>query len=579
MKKFWSRMAALGLAAVLALGTANVPVGATQPTSGTALIDSSEDCSLIITKYDQTEYEKQESYTSLEDNFIADGEQDTEAENALGNYALKNVKFGILKVAKIYTYSDGGTVKLGYNIPNALVNILGITDPDFTVDGVNYYTSSTINAALATALADDVSTTATKNALEAWYQTYIANHTDAVHAEGYTGDDGQVTFDINHENQGLYLVVELEVPEDVYSTTNPFFVSLPMTNSEGTSWLYDVYVYPKNQTNDPTIDKQVKDDDSTAAYADYVTASEGDVLDYQIVVKMPTISSSATYLDKLVVEDEQSAGLTYNQDSFQIYWYTADNYLNGGESIYFWNMSSAKFSVSFSEDNQTAIITVTGNGLKQVNEFVEGQATTTLSDCYMVIKYTSTLDSNAEVVLGDNGNDNTATLTYSRTNTDENSIEDIAKVFTYGISGQFSGDQTAETADKFKYFTDSTGSESTTANPGDAIFILYNYTDQYYVPVTKSAEGVYYVTDNTSSYSASVSTFTDDIIADLKASSIYDSITFSPASNSSGDERGRLRVEGLEADTYILIEVETANGYSLLRDPITIVIDSTDVTI
>ena len=59
--------------------------------------------------------------------------------------------------------------------------------------------------------------------------------------------------------QGLYLVVETRVPENVTSTCNPFFVSLPMTTVDGTGWNYDVTVYPKNQTGNPTLDKTVRE--------------------------------------------------------------------------------------------------------------------------------------------------------------------------------------------------------------------------------------------------------------------------------------------------------------------------------
>lgn len=43
---------------------------------------------------------------------------------------------------------------------------------------------------------------------------------------------------------GLYLIVETKVPEEVVSTTDPFFVSIPMTNSEGNGWFYDLNLYP-----------------------------------------------------------------------------------------------------------------------------------------------------------------------------------------------------------------------------------------------------------------------------------------------------------------------------------------------
>ena len=45
------------------------------------------------------------------------------------------------------------------------------------------------------------------------------------------------------------------MPENVISTCNPFFVSLPMTTMDGKNWNYDVTVYPKNQTGNPTLEK------------------------------------------------------------------------------------------------------------------------------------------------------------------------------------------------------------------------------------------------------------------------------------------------------------------------------------
>ena len=59
--------------------------------------------------------------------------------------------------------------------------------------------------------------------------------------------------------QGLYLVVETRVPENVTSTCNPFFVSLPMTTIDGAAWNYDVTVYPKNQTGNPDLEKTVRE--------------------------------------------------------------------------------------------------------------------------------------------------------------------------------------------------------------------------------------------------------------------------------------------------------------------------------
>ena len=88
-------------------------------------------------------------------------------------------------------------------------------------------------------------------------EAYVKNHDgitmDKTDADGRTSIDGLEC--------GLYIVVETAVPEMVTSTTNPFFISLPMTTVNnicdgsapegGSEWNYDVTVYPKNETGIP----------------------------------------------------------------------------------------------------------------------------------------------------------------------------------------------------------------------------------------------------------------------------------------------------------------------------------------
>lgn len=64
---------------------------------------------------------------------------------------------------------------------------------------------------------------------------------------------------------GLYLVVETKAPDKVTSPADPFLVSVPMTRiadndttNKLTDWIYDVHVYPKNNTTygQVTIEKK-----------------------------------------------------------------------------------------------------------------------------------------------------------------------------------------------------------------------------------------------------------------------------------------------------------------------------------
>ena len=105
-------------------------------------------------------------------------------------------------------------------------------------------------------------------------------------------------------------MVETRVPENVTSTCNPFLISLPMTTVDGSEWLYDLVIYPKNQTGNPDLEKTVRESksstgknngsltDITDGYAHTATASVGDIVDYQIISTLPTITSTASSLSE-----------------------------------------------------------------------------------------------------------------------------------------------------------------------------------------------------------------------------------------------------------------------------------------
>ncbi len=84
-------------------------------------------------------------------------------------------------------------------------------------------------------------------------------------------------------------------------------------------------------------------------------------------------------------------------------------------------------------------------------------------------------------------------------------------------------------------------------------FKLYNNTDGYWVTAELNAEeGVYYVTGH--------------------AAEEADATIFTPVTM--GEVLGQVMVKGCEDDEYIITEVETADGYTLLKDGICVVITS-----
>ncbi|MGN0476573.1 MAG: SpaH/EbpB family LPXTG-anchored major pilin, partial [Ruminococcus sp.] len=79
--------------------------------------------------------------------------------------------------------------------------------------------------------------------------------TEAKTMLGSADEIKSVTTDINgvakfsNLKLGIYYVEETSHPAQVTKETAPFVVSVPFTATTGDKWLYDVYAYPKNQTN------------------------------------------------------------------------------------------------------------------------------------------------------------------------------------------------------------------------------------------------------------------------------------------------------------------------------------------
>lgn len=246
MKKT-KRLWALLLAMIMALGLVTTAFAA--PT-----IDSGRKASLSLYKYDITAASADGAWDAA--SYVSTGVQDDAATDKLAQYAIQGVEFSYLRVASISAYSQrvSGQYKVGvlYGFADdAVFQAIGLTKADAykSGNGVFYFTSDKLNKALADALADNATTV--KNALE----IAVRNGGKAMPE---TDENGHSK--VGGLEQGLYLVVETRVPENVTSTCNPFFVSLPMTTIDGKDWNYDVTVYPKNQTGSPDLEKAVRED-------------------------------------------------------------------------------------------------------------------------------------------------------------------------------------------------------------------------------------------------------------------------------------------------------------------------------
>ena len=249
MKKI-HRVLAMLMAATMALSL--ITTAFAEPT-----IDPGKKASLSIYKYDITKASNDGAWDA--ESYVSTGLHDDAVIDKLAKYAIQGVEFTYLRVADIAMNNElvDGQRQVGvlYGFDgsersSAVLSAIGLTAADAhkTAGGINYFASDMLNNKLAAALT--ANTTTVKNTLE----TAVKNGGVAMPETDATGHTSASDME-----QGLYLIVETRVPENVTSTCNPFFVSLPMTTVDGAAWNYDVTVYPKNQTGNPTLDKTVRE--------------------------------------------------------------------------------------------------------------------------------------------------------------------------------------------------------------------------------------------------------------------------------------------------------------------------------
>ena len=374
MKKI-HRVLAVLMAVVMALSL--ITTAFAEPT-----IDTSKKASLSIYKYDITKASEDGVWDA--ESYVSTGLHDDAVIDKLSKYAIQGVEFTYLRVADVAMNNEvvDGQRQVGVlygfdssDRSNAVLSAIGLTGADAhkTDNGINSFTSDMLNNKLAAALTANATTV--KNALEAAVKNggVVMTETDAT---GHTSASGL--------EQGLYLVVETRVPENVTSTCNPFFVSLPMTTMDGTAWNYDVTVYPKNQTGNPTLDKTVREaknstgkntgslTDITDGFEHTATASVGDIVDYQIISTLPTITSKASSLSEYTYVDTLSKGIKYNKNDVVI-----EFFKDAGctDKITTWDENSGKFTATYDDTANTMTIRMTEAGLSEINE-----ATTVYND-------------------------------------------------------------------------------------------------------------------------------------------------------------------------------------------------------
>lgn len=491
MKKNIRRAWALLLALVMCLATS---VLAAEPT----IIDYGRKGSLTVHKYaeddfyDSTDYLTQEE---MEDYISGLGETVT---------PLADVTFRYLKVGDVKQYTKdvmdqttgttNNVIKIGYSLESELVSLMGLTesDIDMTVEGVNYYSVSTLDRALNTVSATQIER----------YINSQAGHVDMAP----TNEQGIST--ATDLDLGLYLLVEYSyqgntVGNEQHGHSVPSLVPLPLTDSteDGTySWNYDVNVYPKNIVEDITIDKVIVGND-------YNETKEWDTeinstVEYLIRADVPHgIGKLQTY----TINDRLSAGIDYDDNSYSVYGVASNgvrSLLTAGTNFTFTNTDTHNMTWAFDTS------TLCNDEDWAIYDSIE-------------IRYTAT--PNKDAVVGNNGNDNYCELKVSHTtNTDTSSNPEsvdtyvpteLPKVFTYALDLTKYGDSdstnpledvTFELQDadgnpisvseqedgvKGAYYFDPMGTDTLTTDADGKLYIKGFQADTYYLKETSTNNG------------------------------------------------------------------------------------------
>lgn len=493
---------ALLIAATLALVISMVGAPTTALADTVFEPDGSETGLLTLHKYDLGE----------DGEFDPDAVTQEEIEEALtqiqDDYSpIEGVVFSYLRVGSAIQYvdeDDNGQITIGYSVNSSYWTDLGLSEADCDYedeDGNHYFTTKTLSDALANL---------TQTQLESFMSSNGATAMTATNASGTTTATGL--------QLGLYLVVETVYPSSTYMTTEPFFVSIPMTDYSsdgGWTWEYDVVAIPKNRTEPFEIWKSVVEGGHET------NAIDGEIGQVKTFVIRADVPAVIYNMQTYTITDTLGEGITIS--GTPVVYGLADGareqLANGTEYTY---------------DASGQTLTFSFNGA-QMGEDVDNQ---NVAKYTMVeIRYEAYL--NAEAVVGGEGNSNDAYLTYSKfTGTGsetEQSEHDSATIYTYGI-------------DLLKYGED--GVEDTMDGVTFELYRDEGLSDKIDLSLSTD-ETYYYVTGTT-------------------GGSVAETVQTANG--------GKLVIRGLEAGTYYLKETGTLTGYNLLIQPIEITITSNEAT-